>query len=721
MPSALTYPGVYIEEVSSGVHTIVGVGTSITAFVGRAERGPTDEPITINGFGEFERTFGGVWALSSLGDAVRAFFLNGGSQAIVVRLYHPKLSEPDRARIQKAADDTAAAAVGPDVNAAATNAQNKANTFTNSDEKSAATAVATAAQGAAGNAGATVPKVTAAAQAAASKVLPISKSTLSVGALRLEARNEGAWSAQLRARVDYDVLPANDPDLFNLSIQNAGTGALEVFRNVSCLVGHPRRIDKVLENESQFVRLAGAVPPARPQSTKIIGSQVLNDNTNPAPITANTHLVGNAGAASDNLQRPITNGSMLTIAGKTVTFSTGSTVVSTDASGNHTIGIGTGSVLAVSDVLAAIDKITGATGASASSVDGNGHIHLSDGNTQNPVLGGTGNALAALGLSAGPAWTIVVDVGTDGDFLVLNDFIGAGKAAGKLGLYALGNADLFNILCIPPYLNGTDKDVDDDVIAEAAKYCLDRRAMLLMDPPITWNTKEKAKVGIAAVTGIIDSNSRKNTALFFPRLKQIDSNGQIDEFVPCGAVAGIFARTDSSRGVWKAPAGFDAGIAGVQQLSVPLNDGENGELNPLGINCIRTMPAAGRVVWGSRTLQGDDRLASEWKYIPVRRTALFIEESLYRGTHWVVFEPNDEPLWAQIRLNVGAFMNDLFRQGAFQGATPRDAYFVKCDSETNPQSDINKGIVNILVGFAPLKPAEFVVIKLQQIAGQIQT
>jgi phage tail sheath protein FI len=120
-------------------------------------------------------------------------------------------------------------------------------------------------------------------------------------------------------------------------------------------------------------------------------------------------------------------------------------------------------------------------------------------------------------------------------------------------------------------------------------------------------------------------------------------------------------------------------------------------------------------------MEGSDRLASEWKYIPVRRTALFLEESLYRGTQWVVFEPNDEPLWAQIRLNIGAFMQSLFRQGAFQGTTPRAAYFVKCDSETTTQTDINNGIVNILVGFAPLKPAEFVVIKIQQLAGEIET
>ncbi len=140
----------------------------------------------------------------------------------------------------------------------------------------------------------------------------------------------------------------------------------------------------------------------------------------------------------------------------------------------------------------------------------------------------------------------------------------------------------------------------------------------------------------------------------------------------------------------------------------------------MGLNCLRSFPVAGNVVWGARTLVGADLLASEWKYLAVRRTALFLEESLYRGTQWVVFEPNDEPLWAQIRLNVGAFMQNLFRQGAFQGSSPRNAYLVKCDRETTTQNDINLGVVNIVVGFAPLKPAEFVVIRIQQLAGQVQ-
>ena len=154
---------------------------------------------------------------------------------------------------------------------------------------------------------------------------------------------------------------------------------------------------------------------------------------------------------------------------------------------------------------------------------------------------------------------------------------------------------------------------------------------------------------------------------------------------------------------------------------VPLTDKENGVLNPQAVNCIRDFSVYGTIIWGARTLRGNDAVGSEWKYVPVRRTALFIEESLYRALKWVVFEPNDEPLWAQIRLNVGAFLQNLFRQGAFQGKTPQDAYFVKCDKESTTQNDINLGIVNIVVGFAPLKPAEFVVIQIQQIAGQIVT
>jgi hypothetical protein len=184
-------------------------------------------------------------------------------------------------------------------------------------------------------------------------------------------------------------------------------------------------------------------------------------------------------------------------------------------------------------------------------------------------------------------------------------------------------------------------------------------------------------------------------------------------------MAGLYARIDNNRGVWKAPAGTEADVRGVVGLDLRLTDGQDGIINPVGVNAIRVFPD-GVVSWGARTNDGADTAASEYKYIPIRRTALYIEESLYRGLKWVVFEPNDVALWAQIRLNVGAFMHNLFRQGAFQGTKPQDAYFVKCDAETTTQTDRNLGIVNVWVGFAPLKPAEFVVLYLQQIAGQIE-
>jgi phage tail sheath protein FI len=214
-----------------------------------------------------------------------------------------------------------------------------------------------------------------------------------------------------------------------------------------------------------------------------------------------------------------------------------------------------------------------------------------------------------------------------------------------------------------------------------------------------------------------------NAALYYPRPQIPDPvNGFRPRAVASGGtIAGLYARTDGDRGVWKAPAGTQATLKNVGALAYKLTDAENGVLNPLGINALRTFPIFGPVCWGARTLDGADQMASDWKYIPVRRTALYIEASLYRGTQWVVFEPNDEPLWSQIRLNVGSFMQGLFEKGAFQGSTPASAYLVKCDLETTTQADINQGVVNILVGFAPLKPAEFVILQIQQIAGQTPT
>jgi phage tail sheath protein FI len=536
MPSALTFPGVYIEEVPSGVRTITGVATSITAFVGRTLRGPTDgeaaSPVMVTSFGDFERTFGGLSSRSPLAFAVRDFFLNGGSQALIVRCY------------REGADPPAA--------------------------------------------------------------------VLDVNGLALRAASPGEWGNALRVRVDHDtrpLLPGEAADsLFNLAVKDAKTGQVELFRNVSVTAGHARNVEAVLRNESSLVRVNGDAPTPIPA-------------THPA-----AHAAVPAGADPFDDDEPTRYASVQS-----------------------------------------------------------------------------------------------ADEGDDGEALDRATISDPSLEADKRGIYALLKADLFNLLCLPPHKlasdpDSADRDLEPDIINDAAAFCRNRRAFLIVDPPYG-----STRTTVVTFKDGLDVTNR--AALYFPTLLQPNplSDGQPEEFAPCGAVAGVLARTDGERGVWKAPAGTEARLVGVPALSVPLSDAENGLLNPLGINCLRALPATGRVVWGARTLEGSDRLASEWKYVPVRRTALFLEESLYRGTQWVVFEPNDEPLWAQIRLNVGAFLQSLFRQGAFQGRTPREAYFVKCNAETTTQDDINRGIVNIHVGFAPLKPAEFVVIRIQQIAGQIQT
>jgi phage tail sheath protein FI len=275
--------------------------------------------------------------------------------------------------------------------------------------------------------------------------------------------------------------------------------------------------------------------------------------------------------------------------------------------------------------------------------------------------------------------------------------------------------DIFNLMCIPAATTFNDAGYTT-VLGKATGFCRDRRAFFLADVPGT--------EGLDSVLQWLtdhDNLRSDHSALYFPRVRITDpkNENRPREVGSSGTLAGIYARTDAQRGVWKAPAGTDAVLRGIVELAHKLTDLENGGLNVNGINVLRSFPIFGPVSWGARTLDGADQKTSEYKYIPVRRTALYIEESLCQGLKWVVFEPNDEPLWSQIRLNVGAFMNNLFRLGAFQGATARQAYFVRCDKDTTTQNDIDRGVVNIVVGFAPLKPAEFVVIKVQQIAGQI--
>ncbi|MDX6614571.1 MAG: uncharacterized protein QOD75_3757 [Blastocatellia bacterium] len=288
-----------------------------------------------------------------------------------------------------------------------------------------------------------------------------------------------------------------------------------------------------------------------------------------------------------------------------------------------------------------------------------------------------------------------------------------GRAGEEQGIYALRGTG-FNILCLPAAANLSANSLKT-VYDEAAKFCNEQRAFLIADIPPHIDTPEKSIAWLEETKGITRD---ANAAIYFPRVL-VDPLGKktLRNVGASGTMAGVYARTDAQRGVWKAPAGVDATLVGVQ-LAHHLTDIENAKLNVLGINVLRSFPSSGNVCWGARTLVGSDPLASEWKYNPVRRTALFIEASVSQGIQWAIYEPNDEVLWARIRLSAGDFMHQLFRQGAFQGASPSDAFFVKCDATTTTREDIEVDVVNIIIGFAPLKPAEFVVIKIQQMAGQ---
>jgi phage tail sheath protein FI len=528
MPVTPTYPGVYIEEIPSGVRTITGVATSITAFLGRAARGPVNDPVKINSFADYQRRFGGLAADSTMSYAVQQFYLNGGSQAIIVRLTTSSASP------------------------------------------------ATISLAAGGSPG---------------------------GTLDLEAANPGEWGNNLSVAVDHETEPQDDVT-FNLTVRetvNGKNAATEIFRNVSVDPRSARFLPRVLAKSSLLIAVS-------------------TDNNGQPLVPLNAPL--------------------------------------------PTPSIGSGSPPLAS-----------------------------------PPVG------QAFGRS-------------DGGALAITEY--RGDEDRREGMFALNDADLFNLLCIPPPTRGGDTPAA--LWREAAAYCRDRRAILLVDPQVDWGARPETAVSntLSALSGLPAGEDARNAALYFPLVQTPDPlrQDQLDFFAPCGMVAGIIARTDSQRGVFKAPAGIDATLNGSSGLQVNLTDPQNGDLNQRAVNCLRTFPIFNNVVWGSRTLRGADQAADEYKYLPVRRLALFIEESLFRGTQWVVFEPNDEPLWSQIRLNVGAFMQDLFLKGAFQGRTPREAYLVKVDKETTTQIDIDRGIVNILVGFAPLKPAEFVIIQIQQLAGQ---
>lgn len=694
----VTYPGVYIQEVESDVRTIVGVDTSTTAFIGRAKRGPINEPIVVNSYADFEQTFGGLWLQSTLGYAVYDFFRNDGAKAVIVRLFNtPPTPTP--------------AAVADAI-------KQLADTFTGV-KQSEAMLVYQAAKLVADAAGSTVEQVLAAVQTNANDTT-IHNTTL---------KQEGAAAALQAATKAANVEPVKAVVTINSALA-AARAVLEAAKlakdkNVQDIPGVAQTKATEIAQQIQDAGLdptkSPSVSAAQAVATKIKATPTdLSFDLAPIADNANQNVAllalvaANDGAWGNQLTVRVTDVDAKVRSQIAKRYN----VKETDLFNLLIRDNSTGVVEEFPNVTAGTDPREPRQLKKVLENESQ-FVRVADNAVPTrPEAHPAPNARNNIWTS--PATYSLVedaDKATDGLILSSSNFT-EGEAA-KAGLYALEKADIFNLLCIPPF-DGDDvasmNDVIQDVWDTAAAYCEKRRAILVVDPPQNWDKKKAVDNTPSGVLTV-----HPNAVLYFPRIKKANTlrDNQSEEFAPCGVITGIIARTDATRGVWKAPAGQTATLRGVSDLTVSLTDPENGELNPLGINCLRMLPAAGHVVWGARTTVGDDRLASQWKYLPVRRTALYIEESLFRATQWAVFEPNDEPLWAQLRLNIGVFMHGLFRQGAFQGRSPEEAYLVQCDSGTTTQADIDKGIVNIVVGFAPLKPAEFVVIYIKQLAGQL--
>lgn len=676
--STYTYPGVYVLELSSPVHTIAGVATSIAAFVGYTARGIDNRAQAIYSFSDFERLYGGLASNSEVSYAVQQFFLNGGSQAYVVRtpMHYPTTGTP----------------------------------------------------------------------------VPNAKVEIAISGIHgitFTALSSGQW-ANGQLLVDVDVqgldltIATGDPLAFNLTVTDLLDNVTEYFPSVtlnSALQNYVVAIVNDPDNGSQLVSVAAnlASPPAALAATGLLGTPLvisgagsvdaaLGSGTPTAnldayltmsfpggPVTppaikvigANTTIPQTVSGLAAQLQQGLNNWLMVNVPGASV-------VCAAAPSGTGT-GIRVNALLPNQpDAMITFGTPTTLTTAFNDASIALGLKTTEFSNVAHYALGTT-TSNAGLGL-------LSTQSTAPSGLPQSNELIGDPLAFS--GIYALTKVDLFNLLCIPEAAralpgdpNSADPTINAlEIYSAAIALCAQRRAMLLIDPPPNVNTVSGAVDWKSNGLGIVNANG----AAFFPRLRLADArnNGQLRTFAPSGVVAGVYANTDATRGVWKAPAGIGATLNGVQNMTYALNDQENGSLNPLGLNCFRTFPLYGPVLWGARTLRGADALADQWKYVPVRRMALFLEESLYRGLKWVVFEPNDEPLWAAIRLNVDAFMDTLFKKQAFQGTTASHAYFVKCDGETTTQTDIDLGIVNILVGFAPLKPAEFVVIQIEQLTGQ---
>ncbi|SPF40927.1 conserved hypothetical protein [Syntrophobacter sp. SbD1] len=799
MPVTLTYPGVYIVEAPSGVHTITGVATSIGAFFGQAAMGPVNIPVECLSYSDYTRNFGAPVAGANLAQSVQQFFANGGSDCFVVRLASGAqaaqialldLNKDPVLQLSAASPGLWGAGISftvdyntptPDstfnLKATLTSGGNMvqsesfgnlsmdpgspryARDFINQSSQllTASTTGLTTTSSISGG------KIPQAGYSVARGLSPIygtwtDWNTAIAGGFPSSGQGSfqisvdgGPWTPVNLSLTALKAANASDTTTFQY-IADTINNALGTVSGYQVAVSAQDNSDFLVITSTGTAKTSVQVIPAT--SNDIAQALMLGVNQGgievalysdlrPAPngiFFSGTDSSGNPTSeimfAIDQLaQANLTDVSQVTINGvsQSISLTSGGPLFWQGAGGtsDHD-GVRENLQLIVNQ----INKVSGYQALLAGyrilvqnlnpngpqwtdnfslAVTGGSHaVDLSKGFLANVAS----YSLAAS--SNGPYCNVKV-APSDGNPPTQADYIGNEQA--RTGFYALDSVDLFNIMVIPGDGIETKDDSEWQAIRSAAAvYCQNRRAFLLLDAPSRWTTQGNPPLLAAQSSDVQTFRSAIgapdiNCAVYYPRI-QINDNGTLRYIGPSGMIAGVYAATDASRGVWKAPAGTNAALTGVTGLEVVLTDKQNGVLNPLGVNCLRSMPA-GYLVWGARTVDGYDNSGSQWTYIPVRRMALFLEESLYRGTQWVVFEPNDEPLWAQIRMNINAFMMGLFKQGAFQGTTPDQAFFVKCDSETTTQADIDQGIVNIIVGFAPLMPAEFVVITIQQIIGNL--
>ncbi|GAA0547973.1 MULTISPECIES: phage tail sheath family protein [Streptomyces] len=504
--------------------------------------------------------------------------------------------------------------------------------------------------------------------------------------LEVHAKEPGHWGSGLRLAVDYDT-PCPD-ETFNLHVLDARGTSRESFTNLSMDPAHGRHAETVINAGSALIRVK-AVGEGRPDPSGTVSKPFAGEL--PDLAVELTVKIGEVERAF-TLYDPDCDGEAPCEVTELALLLERKLRALPDAPGKH--------AFAGTEVTAFGRRLQVVAG----SIDPDDVVRF---------LGECANDLG-LEASVNPP-VFPLSGGEDGAPPGSRDLIGS--EADKTGLQALRDIEDVNLLSLPELASYESVGDVVTVLSAADRLCRERRIFLLVDAPSAWGSVDAARAGIGAFEPVRSDHA----ALYFPQLRLTDPlTGRLRAFPPSGALAGVIARTDGERGVWKAPAGTEARLAGVYSLAVQLTDRENGLLNPLGVNCLRTFPVVGPLVWGARTLRGTDAQSSEWKYVPVRRLALHIEESLRRGLQWVVFEPNTEQLWQQVRLNAAGYLHTLFEKGAFKGGTPRQAYFVKCDKDTTTDEDIANGIVNVVVGIAPVKPAEFVIVKIQQMAGQFE-